>query len=157
MTNGNAETLSVSRVIKASPRTIYQALLDPQAVASWRAPEGMKAHIDAFEPREGGVFRMTLEYLKTDHAVRGKTSEHADVVRGRFVELVADQRVVEAVVFESDDPDFAGAMTLTTSLTTVSGGTEVTIRVDNAPKGIRAEDHELGIRSTLKKLAAFTE
>ena len=87
---------------------------------------------------------MTLQYLEPDHAVRGKTSEHADVVRGRFVELIPEERVVEAVVFESDDPDFAGTMMLTTRLTAVSGGTEVMIRVDNAPKGIRAEDHELG-------------
>ena len=108
MASGSAETLSVSRVIKASPRTIYQALLDPQAVAAWRAPAGMKARVDAFEPREGGAFQMTLQYLEPDHAVRGKTSEHADVVRGRFVELVPEERVVEAVVFEYDDPEFAG-------------------------------------------------
>jgi uncharacterized protein YndB with AHSA1/START domain len=157
MTHDGEEALSISRVINATPRKIYQALLDPQAVAAWRPPAGMSMRIDAFEPRAGGVFRITLEYLDADHAVRGKTSEHADVVCGRFVALVPDERVVEAVEFESDDPEFAGTMLLTTTLIAVSGGTEVTIRVDSAPRGIRAEDHAAGMRSTLNNLAAFTE
>jgi hypothetical protein len=48
-------------------------------------------------------------------------------------------------------------MRLTTILTTVPGGTEVTVLCENAPSGIRPSDHELGIRSSLANLAAFTE
>jgi uncharacterized protein YndB with AHSA1/START domain len=57
MTNASAKkrTDSASRIIIASPRTIYQAFLDPEAVASWRPPEGMKGQIYAFEPHEGGL------------------------------------------------------------------------------------------------------
>jgi hypothetical protein len=53
---------SGSRVIMASPQSIYQALLDPKAVAAWRPPDGMKAQIYAFDPREGGTFRMSFTY-----------------------------------------------------------------------------------------------
>jgi uncharacterized protein YndB with AHSA1/START domain len=108
MTNesGEKQTHSASKVIKASPGTIYQAFLDPKAVAAWRPPAGMKAHIYAFNPREGGTFRMAFEYANADHRVRGKTSEHADVFQGRFLELVPDKRIVELVEFESDDPAF---------------------------------------------------
>jgi len=154
---GKPGTLCISRTIRASPQAIYQAFLNPEAVASWRPPEGMKAQIYAFDPREGGAFRMSFEYLGADHAVRGKTSEHADIFHGRFLKLVPDERIVEQVEFESDDPAFAGTMTLTTTLTAVPGGTNVTIRCENAPKGIRPSDHETGIRSTLENLAAFTE
>ena len=159
MTNasGNKRTDSASRVIKASPRTIYQAFLDPEAVASWRPPEGMKAHIYAFDPREGGIFRMSFAYIDSDHAVRGKTTEHADVFQGRFLELVPDERIVELVEFESDDPAFAGAMTVITTLAAVPGGTEVTIECEDVPDGIRPDDHQAGLTSTLKNLAAFTE
>jgi len=150
-------TDSGSRVIAASPRTIYRALLDPEAVALWRPPEGMKAKIYAYDAREGGAFRMSFAYIAPDHSVRGKTSEHADVFRGRFLELVPNKRIVELVEFESDDPAFAGAMTITTTLATVSGGTEVTIVCENVPNGIRPSDHQAGLRSTLKNLAAFTE
>ena len=148
---------SASRIIRASPQTIYQAFLDPLAVAKWRPPTGMKAEILAFEPREDGTFRMALTYTGSDHAVPGKSSEHVDVVQGRFLKLVPNERVVELVEFESDDPGFAGAMTITTILTAVSGGTKVTMLCENVPPGIRTSDHEAGMTSTLENLAAFTE
>jgi uncharacterized protein YndB with AHSA1/START domain len=144
-------------MIKASPHAIYRALMDPAALAAWRPPEGMKGEILAFDGREGGRYRMSLTYIGTENGVRGKTSEHADVVEGRFLELVPERRVVEVVEFDSDDPAFAGAMTITTALAAVPGGTEVTIRCENVPDGIRPEDHQEGLASTLANLAAFTE
>lgn len=159
MTNesGEKQTHSASKVIKASPGTIYQAFLDPEAVAAWRPPAGMTAHVYAFDPREGGTFRMAFAYADTDHSVPGKTSEHADVFQGRFLKLDPDKRIVELVEFESDDPAFAGAMTIITTLAAVPGGTEVTIRCENVPSGIRQSDHQMGMTSTLNNLAAFTE
>ena len=59
--------------------------------------------------------------------------------------------------FESDDPQFAGAMTLIWSFVDAEGGTEVTVVCENIPRGIRPEDNEDGSRSTLEKLAAFLE
>jgi uncharacterized protein YndB with AHSA1/START domain len=148
---------SASRIIKASPHSIYRALMDPEALAAWRPPEGMTGEMLAFDGREGGRYRMSLTYIGTGHDLRGKTTEHADVVEGRFLELVPDLRVVEVVEFESDDPAFAGAMTITTALAAVPGGTEVAIRCENVPDGIRPEDHQEGLASTLANLAAFTE
>jgi uncharacterized protein YndB with AHSA1/START domain len=148
---------SGSRVIRASPQTIYRAFLDPVAVTAWRPPKGMKAHVYAFDPREGGTYRMSFAYTDIGHDVRGKTSEHADVFEGRFMKLVPNELIVERVNFESDDPAFAGTMTITTTLTPVTGGTEVTIRCEDVPPGIRPSDHQKGITSTLENLAEFTE
>jgi uncharacterized protein YndB with AHSA1/START domain len=100
---------------------------------------------------------MLLLYNDAEHPVRGKTSEHADVVEGRFVELVPNERVVEDVQFDSEDPAFAGVMRITTTLAPVAEGTEVTIRCDDVPAGIDEGDHEVGMTSTLKNLAAYTE
>jgi uncharacterized protein YndB with AHSA1/START domain len=150
-------TDSASRVIKASPRTIYRAFLDPGALVSWLPPKGMKAQIGGFDPREGGTYRMTLTYDEPDHAAPGKTSEHSDVVRVRFLELVPDQRIVQVVHFESENPAFKGAMTMTWSLAALPAGTEVIILCENVPEGIRKEDHDAGLRSTLENLAAYTE
>jgi uncharacterized protein YndB with AHSA1/START domain len=148
---------SASRIIRASPHVLYRTLIDPEALVSWRPPEGMTGEMLAFDGREGGRYRMSLTYTGAGHEVRGKTSEHADVVEGRFLELVPDRRVVEVVEFDSDDPAFAGAMTITTALAVVPGGTEVTIRCENVPDGIRPDDHLEGLASTLANLAAFTE
>jgi uncharacterized protein YndB with AHSA1/START domain len=81
-----------------------KAFLDPGAVASWRPPDGMKCQI--FDAREGGIFRMRFSYTDSDHNVCGKTSEHADVFSRQFLQLVPDERIVERVEFESDDPAF---------------------------------------------------
>jgi uncharacterized protein YndB with AHSA1/START domain len=146
-----------SRVIKASPQAIYQAFLDREAVAAWRPPQGMTAEIYAFKAREGGTFRMAFVYTATDRTARGKTSDNADVFHGRFLELVPNERIVEVVEFESDDPAFAGAMTVTTTLAAALEGTEVSFVCENVPSGIRPSDHQVGMASTLEQLAAFTE
>ncbi|MCH4826295.1 hypothetical protein [Planococcus halocryophilus] len=42
-------------------------------------------------------------------------------------------------------------------LETVSEGTRVTLICENVPKGIRKEDHDIGLNSTLENLARFIE
>lgn len=159
MTNSSSKkrTDSASKVIKASPRTIYQAFTDPEALVSWLPPEGMKGSIDFFEPREGGAYQMSLTYVSSDRSMPGKTSEDTDVVRGTFLKLVEDKQIVQEIKFKSEDPSFAGAMIMTWALDTVSEGTKVTIICENVPEGIRQEDHEAGLKSTLKNLATFAK
>jgi uncharacterized protein YndB with AHSA1/START domain len=159
MTNasGKKRTDSASRVIKASPQTIYRAFEDPGALVSWLPPKGMKGHIYEFDARAGGAYRMSLTYVGTDHSTKGKTSEHADVFKGRFLEFIPNERIVQLVEFESEDPIFAGEMIMTWTLATVPEGTLVTIICENVPEGIRKEDHDVGMRSTLENLAVFTE
>ena len=155
--SGQERSTRVSRIIKAPRRTIYQAFLDPQALVSWLPPAGMKGRVYEFDVRAGGAYRMSLTYVESGHSPRGKTSDHTDVVRGRFLELIPDERIVQRIEFESEDPAFAGPMTIKWTLADVPGGTEVTVLCENAPEGIRPNDHEAGIRSTLENLAAFTE
>ncbi|AEI66841.1 SRPBCC family protein [Corallococcus macrosporus] len=150
-------TDTASRVIAASPATLYRAFVEPKAVATWLPPAGMKGHIHSFEPRPGGTYRMTLAYERPEHSAAGKTSGNEDVVEGRFVELVPDERVVQRFEFESADPAFAGTMTMTWTLAPVAGGTQVTVTCANVPEGIRQEDHIQGLTSTLANLAEYTE
>jgi hypothetical protein len=63
------------------------------------------------------------------------------VVEARFIEVVADQRVVQAVDFESDDPGFAGTMTMTWAVDSVRARTRVRITAADVPAGISAEEH----------------
>lgn len=148
---------TATRVIRASPRTVYQAFLDPDALVAWLPPHGMNARVEQYEPRVGGAYRIALSYQSPHHSTVGKTSQDTDVVRGRFIELVPNERIVQLVEFESEDPAFAGEMKMTWTLTAVPTGTAVDIRAENVPEGIRPEDHEAGFRSTLDNLAAFTE
>jgi len=64
---------------------------------------------------------------------------------------------VEVVEFESPDPQFAGAMRITTTFADGDEGTEITILCQDIPPGIRPEDNEEGTRQALQKLAALLE
>ena len=61
--------------------------------------------------------------------------------------------VVQEVDFESDDPAFAGTMRMIWSVEPQPSGSLVTIRADNVPAGISAEDHQAGLSSSLDNLA----
>ena len=73
------------------------------------------------------------------------------------MELVPDEKVVEAIVFEAEDAKFGGVMTLTSSLADTDGGTLVTMVHENLPTGVRPEDNELGTAMSLRKLATLVE
>jgi uncharacterized protein YndB with AHSA1/START domain len=100
---------------------------------------------------------MSFEYIDTEYAVRGKTSEHADVFQGQFVELVPGMRIVERVEFDSENSAFSGAMMVTTTFTVARDGTEVILMCENVPEGISHNDHHKGMAATLENLAAYTD
>lgn len=152
----DSRTHTATRTILATPRAIYRAFTDPEAVASWRPPTGMIAKIFRFDPRPGGGYRMAFIY-EGSGAGAGKTTADADIFEGRFVELLPEEKIVEAIRFESDDPAFAGTMTITTTLTPVRDGTKVTFAAEDVPAGINESDHRAGIESTLRNLANLLE
>ena len=146
----------VTRHIRASRARVYRALLDAEAVQQWMVPEQMTSRIHSFDAREGGEFRISLTYDLPTTA--GKTSKQTDSFHGRFVTLVPDTRVVQAVEFETDDPAMAGEMTITYVLTdSDGGGTDVVGIHENLPPGVPGDDNELGWRMSLAKLAELVE
>ncbi|HEX5724109.1 MAG TPA: SRPBCC domain-containing protein [Longimicrobiaceae bacterium] len=145
----------VTHRVNAPRATVYRALLDARAVATWMVPTGMTSQVHAFDAREGGFFRISLTYDEPTGA--GKTTAHTDTYHGRFVKLVENEQVVEVVEFETEDPAMRGEMTITITLADVDGGTEVVAVHDQLPPGLSAADNELGWSEALAKLAALVE
>jgi uncharacterized protein YndB with AHSA1/START domain len=145
-----------SRVIAAPLERVYAALVDPDALIEWLPPEGMSGRFERFDARPGGSYRMVLNYADATGAP-GKATADSDIVEGRFLDVVPGARVVQAVDFVSDDPVYAGTMTMTWEVTAVDAGTRVEIRADDVPDGISAEDHAAGLASSLANLAAYQE
>lgn len=141
--------------IDATPDRVYRAILDPQAVAQWMVPDDMTSQIHAFEARVGGYFRISLSYDAPTTA--GKTTANVDTYHGRFVELVPDTRVVQAMEFETSDAAMSGEMFVTFTLSSVDGGTQVFAVHDRVPAGISAADNALGWRMALDKLKQLVE
>jgi uncharacterized protein YndB with AHSA1/START domain len=145
----------ISRHVNAPRARVYSALIDPKAIATWKVPTGMTSRVHAFDAREGGSFRISLTY--DEPTGTGKTTAHTDTYHGRFVKLVTNEQVVEAVEFETTDPTLRGEMTITISLADADGGTDVLAVHDGLPRGLSTADNEVGWREALAKLAALVE
>jgi uncharacterized protein YndB with AHSA1/START domain len=151
-----SRTDSASCVIHADRERVFAALVDPDALARWLPPRGMTGRFERFDPRPGGSYRLVLTYEGASPG-SGKATPDSDIVEARFLELVPQERVVQAVDFLSEDPAFAGTMVMTWELSADDRGTRVEIRADDVPPGITPEDHQVGMVSSLANLATFVE
>ncbi|MGW6599569.1 SRPBCC domain-containing protein [Streptomyces sp. NPDC055036] len=147
----------VSRRVNAPRAAVYRALLDADAIARWRVPDGMTSHVHTFDPREGGTFRVSLTYDEPTGS--GKSGAHTDTYRGHFARLVPDEQVTEVFVFETAETGLGGTMTMTTTLTDADadGATDVLIVHEGIPDDVPAADNELGTRMALANLARLVE
>jgi len=145
----------ISLHVNAPRASIYRALLDARAVATWMVPDGMSSHVHEFDAREGGSFRISLTYDAPTGA--GKTTAQTDTFHGRFVKLIPNEQVVETVEFETADPAMQGEMTITFILAEANGGTDLLAVHDRLPPGLSPADNETGWRMSLGKLASMVE
>ena len=146
-----------SKVIRAPRETLYQALLDPEALTEWLPPGEMTGVVHQFDGRVGGGYDLSLFYPTSDKAERGKTSEREDRSKVRFEELEPSSRIVQAVTFDSTDEAFSGEMKVIWTFEVVDGGTKVTVLCKDIPPGIRPEDNEEGSKLSLDQLAHYVE
>jgi uncharacterized protein YndB with AHSA1/START domain len=51
---GDKRIDAASRIIKASPQSLYRAFVDADAWLVWLPPKGMTGCIELFQPFEGG-------------------------------------------------------------------------------------------------------
>lgn len=150
-------TTRVTQHVRAPRAVVYRLLLDRDAVQRWMVPDGMTSEVHTFEPHEGGAFRISLTYDMPTTA--GKTTAQTDSFHGRFVRLVNDTEVVQAVEFETDDPALQGEMTITYSLADADtgGGTVLRGVHESLPPGVAPEENEHGWAMSMVKLAAIAE
>ncbi|MFF4506841.1 SRPBCC domain-containing protein [Streptomyces sp. NPDC001401] len=145
----------VSRHMEAPPSAVYRALVDADAIAEWRVPDGMSSHVHEFDAREGGRFRVSLTYDAPSGT--GKSAAHTDTYHGHFAKLVPNEQIVEVLEFETADPALRGTMTMTTTLTAADGGTDVLVVHEGIPDAVPAADNETGTRMALANLARLVE
>lgn len=144
MSNGN--TVKFHRVLRATPERVYRAFLDADAMSKWLPPHGFTGKVHHMDAVVGGTYRMSFTNFST-----GQT--HA--FGGKYVELVPHERIRYTDVF--DDPNLAGEMQTTVSLTQVSCGTELHILQEGLPEVIPAEQCYLGWQESLALLALLVE
>ncbi len=102
--------------IEAPPEVVFKFFVDPEQMIRWK---GVEATLD---PRPGGVYRVN---------VTGQ-----DVVRGEYVEVLPNERVVFTWGWEGDgNPVPPGASTVEVTLEPDRGATIVRLRHFGLPGG----------------------
>lgn len=149
----NDRTHQASRMIAAEPARVFQAFTDPAKWPRWLPPQGMSDEIERFELRPGGTYRMRLIYDRLNAGA--KSADNADVIEGTFLEIVPGRRLVQKVVFASEDPAFSGEMTIIWEVERKGDASLVTMRAETVPAGIG--EAIAGMSSSLDNLARFLE
>jgi len=139
-------TVRFHRVLRASRKTVYRALLDPDALVKWNPPNGFTAKVHHLDARVGGTFKMSFTNFST-----GKSHSFG----GKYLELIPHERIRVTDVF--DDPNLPGEMQTTYTLKEVSCGTELSIVQEGLPDAIPPEACCLGWQESLVLLAKLVE
>jgi uncharacterized protein YndB with AHSA1/START domain len=108
-------SVSLHRVIKASPEKVYRAFTEPNALASWMPPYGFLGIVHDMDVKVGGTFEMSFQNFST-----GKYESFGGV----YLEVVPNERLKYTDSFEN--PDLPGTIVNTIWLKKTSVGTELT-------------------------------
>lgn len=100
---------------------------------------------------------MSLFYTGKEYADAGKSNTNEDRFTARFIELSPNSKIVKAINFDTDTPEYAGEMIMDVTLSREGDDTKVTIVFRNIPTGIALEDNEAGTDMSLAKLAKYVE
>ena len=141
-----SNTVSLHRVLKASPEKVFRAFTDATAIASWLPPYGFLCTVHEMKAETGGTFRMSFINFSTMNG-------HS--FGGTYVEIKPNEFLKYKERF--DDPNLPGEMTTTVSLKKNIAGTEIKINQDGIPDAIPAEMCYLGWQESLEKLTKLVE
>jgi uncharacterized protein YndB with AHSA1/START domain len=142
---------TVTRTIAATPEALFAAFTEPDLLVQWQAPDTMTARIHRHDVRQGGSYEMSLYY--DDPNAPGKSGGNEDRYTATFLELDPPHRIVESIVFASDDPAVTQPMSMTVDLAPEGDISRVTLTFENLPAGVSPEDNAEGTRQSLEKLA----
>ena len=139
-------SVTLHRVIKASPEKVYRAFTDANAMASWLPPYGFLCVVHHFEAKPGGTYKMSFINF---------TSGNGHSFGGEFVEMKPNEFLKYTDKF--DDPNLPGEMITSVRLKKVSGGTELNVTQEGIPSAIPLDMCYLGWQESLEKLIKLVE
>ncbi|AYA03852.1 toxin [Acinetobacter sp. WCHAc010034] len=137
-----SNTVRLHRVFSAPPERVFRAFTDPDALVKWMAPHGFTAHVEHFDVRAGGSYRMSF----TNFSTGTKHSFH-----GNYRQVVQNQLLRYTDQF--DMPELAGEIEVTIELKEVSVGTELQITQAGLPSVIPPDACYLGWQESLQLLS----
>ena len=139
-------SVTLHRVLKASPQKVYRAFTEAHALAAWLPPYGFLGVVHEIDVRVGGTYKMSFINFSTGNG-------HS--FGGKYVEIKPNEFLKYTDKF--DDPNLPGEMVTSVSLRKVMVGTEIKIVQENIPSMIPVEMCYLGWQESLEKLIKLVE
>src|SRR4051812_41333580 len=109
-------SVTLHKVLKASPEKVYRAFTEANALASWLPPYGFICVVHNIEAKQGGSFKMSFTNFTTGNS-------HS--FGGTYLELRQNEFLKYSDKF--DNPDLPGEMITSVWLKKVIVGTELTV------------------------------
>ena len=141
-----SNSVSLHRILKASPEKVFRAFTDAAAMASWLPPYGFFCTVHELNAKTGGTFKMSFTNFSTGNG-------HS--FGGKYLEIKPNEYLKYTDKF--DDPNLPGEMVTAVSLRKTMVGTEIKITQEGIPSAIPAEMCYLGWQESLEKLANLVE
>ncbi len=139
-------SVTLHKVIKATPEKVYRAFTEPDALASWMPPYGFLGVVHEMDVRVGGSYKMSFTNFSTGNG-------HS--FGGEYLEVKPNEFLKHTDKF--DDPNLSGEMTVSIWLKKVSVGTDLKIVQEGIPSIIPTEMCYLGWQESLDKLTKLVE
>ncbi|RYE57885.1 MAG: polyketide cyclase, partial [Sphingobacteriales bacterium] len=139
-------SVSLHRIIKASPEKIFKAFSDPVAHATWIPPYGFVCTVQEMDFQVGGKYKMTFINFGTGNG-------HS--FGGEYLEIKPNEYI--KYIDRFDDPNLPGEITTTVWLREVICGTELKVLQEGIPEAIPADTCYLGWQESLDKLMKLVE
>jgi uncharacterized protein YndB with AHSA1/START domain len=139
-------SVTLHRVLKASPEKIFRAFSDANAFSSWIPPYGFLCIIHLLDFKPGGNYKMSFTNFSTGsgHSFGG---EFLEIKPGEFLKYTD----------KFDDPNLPGEMITSVWFKKVLCGTDLRITQEGIPAAIPVEMCYLGWQESLDKLKKLVE
>lgn len=143
MTNNS---VTLHRILKATPEKVYRAFTESNAFASWIPPYGFIGIVHNMDVKPGGSYKMSFINFSTGNG-------HS--FGGKYLEIKPNEFLKYTDIF--DDPNLPGEMITSVWFSKVSVGTELKAIQEGIPNVIPTEMCYLGWQESLEKLAKLVE
>ncbi len=142
----SSNSVTLHRVLIATPEKVYRAFTEANALSFWLPPYGFLCAVHQMDVQVGGSYKMSFTNFTTGNG-------HS--FGGIFLEMKPNEFLKYTDKF--DDPNLPGEMTTSIWLQKVSCGTDLKIIQEGIPSVIPVEMCYLGWQESLEKLAKLVE
>ena len=139
-------TVTLHRVLKATPEKVYRAFSNSNAYAWWIPPYGFICVVDHMKFKVGGSYKMSFVNFTTGTG-QSFGGNFLEIQPGEFLKFID----------KFDDPNLPGEIITSVWFNKVSVGTELKIIQEGIPSAIPLEMCYLGWQESLEKLKKLVE